>query len=193
VSLESEDGVADNDDVGLEDLLGGNDTDSVWRPPSVRRGRRRRREDDRAGASKPEANTVRTPPRPRPSPSPHPHQHGLPDGRIEDTAQAVRPYAWTGGRTRPSLDLQLETLVSTTQRGRLGSVAEHRSVVAVCDRPRSVAEVAAALSVPLGVARVILGDMAELGLITIHKTVAPDDDATQLVLMERVLSGLRRL
>jgi hypothetical protein len=186
VSLESEDDVADHDDVGLEDLLDG---DRGWRPPGVRRGRRRRREDE----PQPEANAVSTPPRPRPSPSPHPPRHGLPDSRIEDTAQAVRPYAWTGGRTRPSRDLHVETLVSTTQRGRLGSVGEHRSVVAVCDRPRSVAEVAAALSVPLGVARVILGDMAELGLITIHKTVAADDDATQLVLMERVLSGLRRL
>ncbi len=189
MSLESEDGVADHDDVGLEDLLDG---DRGWRPPNVRRGRRRRHEDDH----EPEANAVRTststttPPRPRPSPHP---RHGMPDGRIEDTAQAVRPYAWTGGRTRPSRDLHVETLVSTTQRGRLGSTGEHRSVVAVCDRPRSVAEVAAALSVPLGVARVILGDMAELGLITIHKTVAADDDATQLVLMERVLSGLRRL
>jgi hypothetical protein len=53
--------------------------------------------------------------------------------------------------------------------------------------------VAAKLSIPLGVARVILSDMAELGLISIHRTFADDDIAAHLVLMERVLSGLRRL
>ena len=70
---------------------------------------------------------------------------------------------------------------------------EHREVSTLCRYPLSVAEVAAKLSVPLGVAKVILSDMAELGLISIHRTFADDDIAAHLVLMERVLSGLRRL
>ena len=70
---------------------------------------------------------------------------------------------------------------------------EHRAVSSLCRYPLSVAEVAAKLSIPLGVARVILSDMAELGLISIHRTFADDDIAAHLVLMERVLSGLRRL
>jgi predicted ArsR family transcriptional regulator len=63
----------------------------------------------------------------------------------------------------------------------------------LCHHPRSVAEVAATLSVPLGVARVLLGDMAELGLVTIHDTKPTGDGRPALALMERVLSGLRAL
>jgi hypothetical protein len=113
-----------------------------------------------------------------------------------DEAAIVRPYAWTRGRTRANYDLKLETLISTTDLGqddtRLAQL-EHREVSQLCRYPLSVAEVAAKLSIPLGVARVILSDMAELGLISIHRTFADDDIAAHLVLMERVLSGLRRL
>jgi hypothetical protein len=113
-----------------------------------------------------------------------------------EMAAMVRPYAWTKGRTKSHPDLKLETLVSTTELG--GNEAalaqvEHVTVAALCRHPHSVAEVAAKLSVPLGVARVIISDMVELGLISVHRTFADDDDAANLVLMERVLSGLRRL
>ena len=53
--------------------------------------------------------------------------------------------------------------------------------------------VAALLSVPLGVARVLLGDMAGLGVVTVHQTASSAGSAPDLALMERVLSGLRRL
>ncbi len=113
-----------------------------------------------------------------------------------DEAAMVRPYAWTRGRTKANYDLKLETLISTTELAvdeTLLPQLEHRAVSSLCRYPLSVAEVAAKLSIPLGVARVILSDMAELGLISIHRTFADDDIAAHLVLMERVLSGLRRL
>jgi hypothetical protein len=115
---------------------------------------------------------------------------------LEDEAAMVRPYAWTRGRTKANHELKLETLVSSTDPAPDAAPAnqlEHRQVSALCRHPHSVAEVAAKLSVPLGVARVILSDMAELGLISIHRTFADDDIAAHLGLMERVLSGLRRL
>lgn len=113
-----------------------------------------------------------------------------------EMAAMVRPYAWTKGRTKSHYDLRLETLVSTTELGgNEAAVAqvEHRTVAALCRHPHSVAEVAAKLSVPLGVARVIISDMVELGLTSVHRTFADDDEAANLVFMERVLSGLRRL
>lgn len=115
---------------------------------------------------------------------------------LAEEAALVRPYAWTRGRTKANYDLQLETLISTTELGQdetLLPQLEHRAVGSLCRYPLSVAEIAAKLSIPLGVARVILSDMAELGLISIHRTFADDDIAAHLVLMERVLSGLRRL
>ncbi len=111
-------------------------------------------------------------------------------------ASAVRPYAWTRGRTKSGLDLAIETLVSTSQRGRdeMGLLQmEHRSVAELCEQTRSVAEVAALMSLPLGVARVLLGDMAGLGVVTVHQTASSAGTVPDLALMERVLSGLRRL
>jgi hypothetical protein len=111
-------------------------------------------------------------------------------------AAAVRPYAWTRGRTKSGLDLAIEALVSTSPRGRdqMGLLqVEHRAVAELCEQTRSVAEVAALLSLPLGVARVLLGDMAGLGVVTVHQTASSAGNVPDLALMERVLSGLRRL
>jgi hypothetical protein len=112
------------------------------------------------------------------------------------SASAVRPYTWTRGRTKSGLDLAIETLVSTSARGRAQAATlqfEHRAVAELCEQTRSVAEVAALLSLPLGVARVVLGDMAGLGVVTVHQTASSAGSAPDLALMERVLSGLRRL
>ena len=118
-----------------------------------------------------------------------------PDERADDVA-IVRPYAWTGGRTRPVYDLAIETLVSIGSAGRDTSRIpqyEHRAVAELCREPRSVAEVAALLTLPLGVARVLIGDMASQGTVVVHQTASTSGDVPDLALMERVLSGLRRL
>lgn len=119
-----------------------------------------------------------------------------PDATEGVAAAAVRPYTWTRGRTKSGFDLAIETLVSTSARGRAQVAVlqvEHRAVAELCEQTRSVAEIAALLSVPLGVARVLLGDMAGLGLVTVHQTASSAGSAPDLALMERVLSGLRRL
>jgi Protein of unknown function (DUF742) len=118
------------------------------------------------------------------------------DEDILGDAAIVRPYAWTGGRTKSTVDFQIETMVSTSEHGEnieALTQTEHRSVAGLCAEPRSVAEVATMLSVPLGVAKVLLGDMANLGLVIVHKTATGGANKAHLMLMERVLSGLRRL
>lgn len=140
----------------------------------------------------------------RPEQQPPPQQPDLPRQQDDEPepqeqrpASSVRSYTWTGGRTRSSTyEFQLETLVSAQEAPRPGTPIrlEHQSIVDLCrGRPRSVAEVGALLSVPVGVTRVLLADMAELGLITVHQTVSESGSAPNMVLMERVLSGLRRL
>lgn len=114
---------------------------------------------------------------------------------VEDAAM-VRPYAWTRGRTRSTFELRVETMVSTSDRAADANAfaeSEHRAIGALCKEPRSVAEVATLFGAPLGVAKVLLGDMAQLGLVTVHKTATGGANKAHLVLMERVLSGLRRL
>ncbi|MEV4143156.1 DUF742 domain-containing protein [Amycolatopsis sp. NPDC049691] len=119
-----------------------------------------------------------------------------PSGRLPTQRTLVRPYVLTRGRTQSRRHLAIEALVST----RAGApwsgaklTGEFRSVRSLCLHPRSVAEVAARLSVPLGVARVLLDDMAEQGLITIHDTRVNTEGRPAVALMERVLHGLRRL
>ena len=115
---------------------------------------------------------------------------------MNDTGSLVRPYARTRGRTRTEYDLAIETLVSTSERGRGQSspaTPEHRSIVGLCEEARSVAELAAHLRLPLGVVRVLIGDMAGLGLVLIHESGMVVGDRPSMEFLERVLSGLRRL
>ncbi|MEV7346608.1 DUF742 domain-containing protein [Streptomyces sp. NPDC093544] len=115
----------------------------------------------------------------------------------------VRPYSLTGGRTRFGHVLLVETFVAAIEapeerreltNGSLETrvMPEMRAIVELCRRMRTVAEVAALLRMPLGVVRVLLSDLADQGKIRVygtgHGTGQPDR-----ALLERVLSGLRRL
>jgi hypothetical protein len=113
----------------------------------------------------------------------------------EENYDLVRPYARTGGRTVSRKDLAIEALISATGRPlSAGASPEHHAILRLCGAPRSVAELAALLSVPLGVARVVLGDMAEAGSVAVHRTAAGiADGAPDLALMQRVLACLQRL
>jgi hypothetical protein len=125
--------------------------------------------------------------------------------RDEPTGALVRPYAVTRGRTRPRLDIALEALVETTVRGRTtgtrdgsahGHSREQQYIASLCDgRLQSLAEIAARMQLPLGVARVLIADMAADGLVAVYEPTSFDeaDDAVGTELLERVLSGLRRL
>jgi len=125
------------------------------------------------------------------------HSDLLDGGRAaHETGSLVRPYTKTGGRTRSDYDLAIEALVSTSERGKVPDAAvrpEHRSICGLCLDTRSVAEVAAHLRLPLGVARVLIGDMAGMGLVLIHQSGMVVGDRPSIEFMERGLSGLRRL
>jgi hypothetical protein len=121
--------------------------------------------------------------------------------RDEPTGALVRPYAVTRGRTRPRLDIAIEALIETTVRGRsMGARPsahgqEQQYIATLCDgRLQSLAEIAARLQLPLGVARVLIADMAADGLVAVYEpTSFEENDSVGTELLERVLSGLRRL
>jgi len=119
-----------------------------------------------------------------------------PPDPVTETGSLVRPYTRTGGRTRSDYDLPIEALVSTSDRGwELEGVQlpEHRAICDLCVDAKSVAEVAALLRLPLGVVRVLIGDMAGMGLVVIHPVGGVVGDRPSMEFLERVLSGLRRL
>jgi hypothetical protein len=108
-----------------------------------------------------------------------------------------RSYVYTRGRTRSNIDLPLETLVRVTPQGQSASprlALERKKIVALCTAPISIAEVSAHLSIPLGVARVLVGDMTEEGFLQSYKPQhAQNGERPDLKLLERVLDGLQAL
>ncbi|MGW0600052.1 DUF742 domain-containing protein [Streptomyces sp. NPDC002776] len=113
----------------------------------------------------------------------------------------VRPYAMTGGRTRSGptgvrFDLiALVTLDASAPRvdddTALGP--EHRALIDLC-RPetQSVAELAAGADLPVGVVRVLLGDLLEMGRVTVSRPVPPAQLPDERILRE-VIERLRAL
>lgn len=111
------------------------------------------------------------------------------------TSSFVRPFVRSGGRTRAEVELPLEALVSAVPAAEgadtPNSMHEHRMVLELCRQPRSIMEVAALAGIPLGVARVLVGDLAATGELTVHRTV--DRVGPGAELLERVLTGLHEL
>ena len=127
------------------------------------------------------------------------NEHWLTDsgsnGAGEETSALVRPYAVTGGRTRPRYQLQIEAMVAASHyEARDLSVLspECQAILGFCRDWRSVAEVSAVLRMPLGVARVLIADMAMEGLVRVHQ-IDHAQGRPDINLLERVLSGLRKL
>lgn len=99
----------------------------------------------------------------------------------------VRPFAMVAGRTRATLSL--ESQVRATDAGRDAAEAlryELGAVVRLCLEPRSVAEVAALLSLPLAVARIIVSDGEASGFLVVSRTSDPRSPA----FLEEVLHAL---
>jgi len=78
----------------------------------------------------------------------------------------VRPFVITGGRTRAAdTSLRMETMVQTVGKPRDELNFEKARIVDECYEPISIAEIAAGLGVPLGVAMVIVGDLVDDGCL----------------------------
>ncbi|OLT26461.1 hypothetical protein BJF79_12215 [Actinomadura sp. CNU-125] len=130
---------------------------------------------------------------------PHPVPGRAPAQEDDGEASSlVRPYAVTGGRTKPRYDLAIEALVTAAPyppRDVAVLTPEYRAIMDLCRQARSVAEVSALLRIPLGVARVLVADMAVEGLLRLHQSQPSTTSGGQpdIRLLERVLSGLRKL
>jgi Protein of unknown function (DUF742) len=112
-----------------------------------------------------------------------------------EAGPVVRPYALTQGRTRhtgESFDL-VATVRATRSLTDPGSLApEHISVLRLARVPTTVADIASDVDLPLGVVRIILADLRELGLVVISTPVVMAEQIDKHTLRE-VLNGLRGL
>lgn len=107
----------------------------------------------------------------------------------------ARPYTHTGGRTRAPIELPIEVTVETLN-GELdwepGDV--RTTIVRLChDRP-SIAEISSYAALPIGVTRVLVGDLVESGHLRVHATLTDSSTVSdRRRLIERTLDGLRAL
>jgi hypothetical protein len=133
--------------------------------------------EDALGARPYQSGLIRTPARERP---------------VRDDP-GVRPYVLTGGRTRSSNALiGFETMVTMTPGGHTGrpnETNERRAILDRCDRPISVVELSAHLRLPLGVAQVLTGDLADEGFLRVH--AAPTAPSRDRALLERLARAVQ--
>lgn len=111
-----------------------------------------------------------------------------------DAGPVVRPYALTGGLTRPSgqrLDLidMVRAVRSADRRQPLSP--EQADVLERCQIPVPLVELAADLNLPTGVVRILVSDLRERGLVMIHRSKSVG--LSDLKILQEVVDGLRRL
>src|SRR5262245_46296310 len=89
-----------------------------------------------------------------------------------DAGPVSRPYAVTGGRTRPRVELRFDLIDVVAWTGAhvdVHSVSyEGRRILEMCRAPITVADLASALRLPLAVVRVLLGDLVHDRLIDVR-------------------------
>src|ERR1700744_2983876 len=118
------------------------------------------------------------------------------DGWMDEEAGPVaRPYTVTGGRTRPVGERQFDLIdivwaTGAQPRRAFSPGPEHLRILGLCHRPTVVADLTAAIGLPLGVVRVLLGDLLYEDLISVSRQA---QRVTDMGLLQKVLSGLRTL
>ncbi|WP_435175995.1 DUF742 domain-containing protein [Actinacidiphila sp. bgisy145] len=115
----------------------------------------------------------------------------------------VRPYAMTRGRTSHTAKARIDliALVITGQAPEDGLTAfddhtlspEHLDIIERCQyQAVSVAELAADLDLPVGVVRVLVGDLVEASHVHLHQPVPPAE-LPDVSILRDVIDGLRAL
>jgi hypothetical protein len=114
----------------------------------------------------------------------------------QEAGPVVRPYAVTKGRTASVSSISfglIDVVVATGQRPMEGfwPGPEHRRILSICRRPMPVVDLTSEMDLPLGVMRVLLGDLTTEGLLRVvsaQRQLVPDQG-----LLRRVLDGLQSL
>ncbi|MET7453700.1 DUF742 domain-containing protein [Streptomyces sp. NPDC005574] len=118
----------------------------------------------------------------------------------DEAGPVVRPYAMTRGRTTSAgqhrLDL-IALVVTETEaddpEADHSLSPEHVDIVELCrDAPQSVAELAAGLDLPVGVVRVLVGDLVHGEFVHVNRPVPPAELPDEDILRD-VINGLRAL
>lgn len=118
--------------------------------------------------------------------------HRAPSGSSSEAEDpVVRPFLVTGGRTRPLADnIRIETLFFAQPAALSAPLRfEAERIVQLCQAPMSLADLAAALRTPLGVTRVLVGDL----IAEKYLQVSEQSNELSIELIERIRDRVRAL
>lgn len=108
----------------------------------------------------------------------------------------VRPYLLTGGRTTIRPDVNVETIVSATGKPPTRPLDdEHLRLLRLAGEPQAVAELSAHLGIPIGVAMILAGDLAEAGVVRLNDASGDGsgEPAHDAALLRKVVNGVLKL
>jgi Protein of unknown function (DUF742) len=112
-----------------------------------------------------------------------------------EAGPVVRPYALVRGRTRPPRTapdlIDVVTAVGETDSHAFGIGPEHQRLLSLCRTPTAVADLASDTDLPLGVIRIMLGDLRERGFIVLAGSAR--QGSSEETLLKSVLDGLQAL
>jgi Protein of unknown function (DUF742) len=114
----------------------------------------------------------------------------------QEAGPVVRPYAVTKGRTAPDGGTQLGLIDVVAATGEWPQPhfrpgPEHRRIMELCQWPKPVIDLASETDLPVGVVRVLLGDLIDEGLVRVIP--AQRKPHTDQRLLRMVLDGLQSL
>lgn len=114
----------------------------------------------------------------------------------DDAGPLVRPYAITRGRTiGAGHDLDMLTIV-VRARGApplRRTEPEYLDIVQLCTEPQTVAEVAAALKLPLAVTKILVGDLIGDSHLIFRTPVQMESGPGDFNILRAVLDGIRKI
>lgn len=118
----------------------------------------------------------------------------------DEAGPVVRPYAMTRGRTRHTAQHRLDLIAVVVTEPGMGDPEadhalspEHVDIVDRCrDTPQSVADLAAGLDLPVGVVRILIGDLVDGEYVRVRRPVPPAQLPDESILRD-VINGLRAL
>jgi hypothetical protein len=113
-----------------------------------------------------------------------------------EAGPVVRPYALTKGRTLPSGGASfglIDVVVATNERpsASFRPGPEHRRILYMCRRPTPIVDLTSEIDLPLGVVRVLLGDLTSEGMLRVLSSQR--QQVTDQRLLRMVLDGLESL
>ena len=113
-----------------------------------------------------------------------------------EAGPVVRPYAVTKGRTQPRGEQPfglIDVVFATGERppAHFRPGPEHRRILNMCRRPTPIVDLTSEIDLPLGVVRVLLGDLTSEGMLRVLST--QKQPVTDQRLLRMVLDGLESL